>query len=52
MWGLVPLEIFVTFVHPFYFARWEFLGLMITSVYCSIGIIYVYVCMYIKLLHP
>ncbi|EGC32375.1 hypothetical protein DICPUDRAFT_38502 [Dictyostelium purpureum] len=43
--GLIGLEIFNIFIHPFYLAhieKYSFIALMITSVYTSIGIHYCY----------
>jgi len=35
--GLVCLQIFTGLIQPFFFPYWEFLPLMLTSVYCFFG---------------
>ncbi|EFA77191.1 glycosyltransferase [Heterostelium album PN500] len=42
--GIIPLEIFNIFIHPVYLAaRLPFLSLMLTSIYCSVGVLYCYI---------
>ena len=39
--GFVALDVFVSWVHPFYVApKMAFLPLMATSVYCAVGVLY------------
>ena len=41
LFGFAPLELFASFVHPLLLApRLPFLPLMLTSVYCAIGVVY------------
>ena len=41
LWGFIPLEAFVSFGHPILLApRLPFLPLLLTSVYCSVGVHY------------
>lgn len=45
--GFVPLHIYVSVVHSVVFgAGMEFLPLLITSVYCALGVTYVYGALY------
>ncbi|KAF2074611.1 hypothetical protein CYY_004081 [Polysphondylium violaceum] len=49
LFGLIPLEIFNIIIHPIYLAhieKFSFVSLMLTSVYCAIGIHYCYLYMY------
>jgi alpha-1,3-glucosyltransferase len=47
LWGLLPLEIFASFIHPtFILPKLPFLPLMAISVYCSVGVIYTFLCLY------
>eukprot|EP01134_Creolimax_fragrantissima_P005522 CFRG5522T1 len=46
--GFVPLQLYVGFGHSLVFCDgMEFLPLLLTSVYCSIGIVYAYVYVYV-----
>ena len=39
--GIIPVVIFTEILHPIYFSsRYEFLDLMVLSVYCAIGLVY------------
>jgi alpha-1,3-glucosyltransferase len=47
--GLVPLEVFCSVVHPSLFGgRLEFLPLMLTSVYCGSGMLFAWSCMAVE----
>jgi len=46
--GFVPLQIFTSVVQPLLLPSHTFLPLLLTSCYCSVGIIYSYVLLYIK----
>ncbi|KAL4659618.1 putative dolichyl pyrophosphate Glc1Man9GlcNAc2 alpha-1,3-glucosyltransferase [Arapaima gigas] len=50
--GLVPLEVFCEFVYPL--TSWQrtfpFIPLLLTSVYCSVGILYSFIRLYVTLL--
>lgn len=47
LWGLLPLELFSSFFHPLFISpKLPFLPLMAISVYCSVGVIYSFVCLY------
>eukprot|EP01133_Synstelium_polycarpum_P011616 gene11616-13560_t len=44
LFGLVPLELFNVVIHPIYLAtRLPFIALMLTSLYCAIGVHYCYI---------
>jgi len=50
LWGIVPLEIFASFLHPFYLQpKLPFLPLLVISVYCSVGVVYSFGCLYYTL---
>jgi hypothetical protein len=38
--GLLFVELFSIYVQPVHFPHWEFMPLLMTSVYCSIGMLY------------
>ena len=39
--GMIPLCVFTGIIHPLYLEdRYPFVSLMVTSVYCAIGVIY------------
>lgn len=46
--GFLPLQIFCSFVHPFFlYPRAEFFPLALQSVYCSLGIMYSFLRLYV-----
>ena len=41
LWGIIPLEIYSSFIHSYIFGTaWPFIPLMLISVYSSIGVMY------------
>ena len=40
LYGFVVVQAFVSIIHPLFLSQWEFLPLMVMSVYCSVGILW------------
>lgn len=46
--GLIAVQIFFSVVHPLLYKQLEFLPLLITSVYCALGVTYFWAVYYVK----
>ncbi len=47
LWLLVPMEAYVSFVHPWLMGeRMAFLPLLLVSVYCGIGLLHAFIRLY------